>query len=163
VQAMLDSLSCDPCVIVDELDKSSQIGSQNGSVMGALLGMLDKPHEYHDTALMTKVDLSHIQFIATANALEPINGPLLDRFMIIPVPKPGLEHFDRILDQMRRDMTDRLGIPPGSLPLLDGDEYHALKSFFAGGRGSLRVVSDAYEIALRSALERQSKATPVLM
>jgi hypothetical protein len=162
-QAMLESFSCDPCIIVDELDKSAPVTNQNGSVMGALLGMTDKPDEYQDTALMAKLDLSHVLFIATANRLEPINPALLDRFTLISVPRPGPEHFERVLDRMRRDKADELGVPAAALPMFDVDEYGALKSFYRDNRGSLRSFSAAYDIALRSALQRQNERKAILM
>lgn len=154
-QAMLESISCDPCVIVDELDKASRIGAQNGSVMGALMGMTDNPSCYYDTALMANLDLSHTLFMATANTLAPINEALLDRFTIVPVDRPSTEHFDMVLATMRRDTADRLDVPVESLPTLDHDEYGALKTFFSENRGSLRKFSEAYEVALNSALQRQ--------
>ncbi|MDW9481207.1 AAA family ATPase [Sinorhizobium meliloti] len=154
-QAMLESGSCDPCVIVDELDKASRVGSQNGSVMGALMGMLDFPGSYYDTALMANVDLSHTLFMATANRVDTIAEELLDRFTIVPITRPGIEHFDTILATLRRRTAERLGVDEFALPSLDDVEYSALKSFFGRNRGSLRVLSNAFEVSLKSAFDRQ--------
>lgn len=159
VQAMLSSKTCDPCIIVDEIDKSSKVGMQNGSVMGALMGMLDKPECYYDTALMADADLSNVLFMATANSLEQIEEALLDRFTVVPVPRPGLEHYDVILGGLRMDMAKRLDVHVETLPQLDGDEYGALRNFFSSNRGSLRKLSTAYEIALKSALKRNREVT----
>jgi hypothetical protein len=155
-QAILESKSCDPCIIVDELDKASGIGSQNGSVIGILMGMLDLPASYYDTALMANIDLSHILFIATANRLDVIPEELRDRFTIIPVPRPTTKHFDQILETMRIRVAEKLGVDKFALPSLDDVEYTALKSFFANNRGALRPLSKAYEVALKSAFDRQN-------
>jgi hypothetical protein len=160
-QAMLESKSCDPCIIVDELDKASRIGSQNGSVMGALMGMTDLPESYYDTALMANVDLSHTLFMATANRLDAITEELLDRFTIVPVARPGIEHFDMILSTLRTKTAERLGVEEFALPTLDEVEYATLKNFFARNRGSLRVIADAFEVSLKSAFDRQ-RAMPVM-
>ena len=160
--AMLESQTCDPCLVIDELDKASTINSQHGSVQGALMGMLDMPAEYYDTALMANVDISNVLFIATANGQERINEALRDRFTVIPVGQPGGEHFDRILSRMRRDMAARLEVDPAMLPMLDGVEYEALQRYFLEGRGaggSLRNLLTAYEIVLRSALARERSAS----
>lgn len=161
VQAMLESKSCDPCVIVDELDKASRIGSQNGSVMGALMGMLDLPASYYDTALMANIDLSHTLFMATANRLDTITEELLDRFTIVPVARPGIEHFDMIVSSLRKQTAERLGVEEFALPTLDEVEYAALRSFFGRNRGSLRALSEAFEVSLKSAFDRQS-ALPLM-
>jgi hypothetical protein len=154
-QAIVESQSCDPCIIVDELDKASRIGSQNGSVMGALMGMLDIPSAYYDTALMANIDLSHTLFMATANRVDTISEELLDRFTIVPVARPSLEHFDTILASLRRKTAETFGVDEFALPELDDVELEALRAFFIRNRGSLRVLSEAFEVSLRSALERQ--------
>lgn len=154
-QAILESKSCDPCVIVDELDKASRVGSQNGSVMGVLMGMLDLPAKYYDTALMSNIDLSHTLFMATANRVDTIAEELLDRFTIVPVARPKIEHFDVILATLRTQMASQLGVDEFALPSLDEVEYAALRSFFSTNRGSLRVLSEAFEVTLKSAFDRQ--------
>ncbi|MBY3155529.1 AAA family ATPase [Rhizobium laguerreae] len=160
-QAMLESQSCDPCVIVDELDKASRIGSQNGSVMGALMGMLDIPSQYYDTALMANIDLSHTLFMATANRIDTIAEELLDRFTVVPIARPGPEHFDTIIASLRSKTAERLGVDEFALPSFDEIETEALRSFFSTNRGSLRALSDAFEVSLRSAFDRQ-RSMPVM-
>jgi hypothetical protein len=159
-QAMLESQSCDPCVIVDELDKASRIGSQNGSVMGALMGMLDIQSQYYDTALMANIDLSHTLFMATANRIDTIAEELLDRFTVVPVARPGLEHFDTIIASLRRQTAEKFGIDEFALPAFDDLETDTLKSFFSTNRGSLRALSNAFEVSLRSAFDRQRAMQP---
>jgi hypothetical protein len=159
-QAILESQSCDPCVIVDELDKASRIGSQNGSVMGALMGMLDIPAQYYDTALMANIDLSHTLFMATANRIDTIAEELLDRFTVVPVARPGIEHFDTITASLRQKTAQKFGVDEFALPTFDEIETDALKSFFSSNRGSLRALADAFEVSLRSAFDRERAMQP---
>jgi hypothetical protein len=162
VIAMHASMSCDPCIVVDELDKASGLGSQNGSVVGTLMGMLDHPGAFHDTSLMTDVDLSHVFFIATANRLANLPVELKDRFQIIHVSRPKTEHFDIVLREMRKETAAKLAVNISMLPTLDHDEYNALRSFFESSNGSLRTLTDAYTLVLEEAVLRD-QATQSLM
>jgi ATP-dependent Lon protease len=123
--------------------------------MGVLMGMLDLPAKYYDTALMSNIDLSHTLFMATANRVDTIAEELLDRFTIVPVARPKIEHFDVILATLRTQMASQLGVDEFALPSLDEVEYSALRSFFSTNRGSLRVLSEAFEVTLKSAFDRQ--------
>jgi energy-coupling factor transporter ATP-binding protein EcfA2 len=154
VMAMLESLSCDPCVIVDELDKASDIGSQNGSVVGTLLGMLNGTG-FFDTALLSSVDLSDVLFIGTANDVSQVSKALLDRFDVISVDSPDESHMPIILRKLKRDKASFLEVDPFLMPDLDEIEQEVLKGFFSRSGRSLRAVSRAYDRVLNAALKRE--------
>lgn len=86
VKSLIKVGSGNPVLILDEIDKVSQ-NNYNGDPQSALLEVLDpeQNNAFHDNYLDIDYDLSKILFIATANSLATIPGPLLDRMEIIEV------------------------------------------------------------------------------
>ncbi|MEM1152742.1 MAG: endopeptidase La [Pseudomonadota bacterium] len=79
VQALKEVKVANPVIMLDEIDKIG--ASYQGDPASALLEVLDpeQNNEFLDHYLDLRVDLSKVLFICTANQLDTIPGPLLDR------------------------------------------------------------------------------------
>lgn len=74
-----------PLILLDEIDKTS--GNFRGSISSALLEVLDpeENRKFSDHYIELPIDLSDVLFIATANDIQEIEQPLLDRMELIEV------------------------------------------------------------------------------
>lgn len=87
IETMKNAGTNNPMIILDEIDK---MGGQsiNGDPTAAMLEVLDpgQNDSFHDNFMEIDYDLSKVMFIATANDLYSIPGPLRDRMDIIQIP-----------------------------------------------------------------------------
>ncbi|MGQ4807859.1 Lon protease 2 [Candidatus Entotheonellaceae bacterium PAL068K] len=118
LQAMRRVGVCNPVVMLDEVDKLGR--DFRGDPAAALLEILDpaQNHTFRDHYLDLPYDLSKTFFICTANALETIPGPLLDRLELMTLP--GYSQEEK-LEIARRYLVprqvDNTGLTADHLPL----------------------------------------------
>ena len=111
----------DPVMVLDEVDKLSQ--SYNGDPASALLEVLDPEQNFSftDHYLNVPFDLSNVLFICTANTLDTIPEPLLNRMEVIrfqgytPIEKHRIAREHLLPRAMQA-----VGVPEGGLTVTDG-------------------------------------------
>ncbi len=120
VQAVKKAGTRGAVMMLDEIDKLG--AGIHGDPSSALLEVLDpaQNHTFRDNYLAVPYDLSKIMFIATANMLDTIPGPLRDRMEIIQIP--GYTQNEK-LEIARRYLIQRQlgenGLKPGQLEITD--------------------------------------------
>jgi ATP-dependent Lon protease len=177
VRALRDAKTMNPVILLDEVDK---VGADwRGDPSAALLEVLDpaQNNTFRDHYLDVEVDLSEVVFIATANLVDTIPAPLLDRMEIIAfdgytteeklaiargyllprqLKRNGLgpeevEVSDALLRAVISEYTREAGVRRLEREL--GKLLRAAATKIAGGEAEGRIVLD--EAALREALGRQ--------
>ncbi|MCP3855462.1 MAG: endopeptidase La [Actinomycetia bacterium] len=121
VRGLVEAGSMNPVILLDEIDK---VGADwRGDPSSALLEVLDpaQNHSFRDHYLEFELDLSDVVFIATANVLETIPGPLLDRMEIITLEGYSEQEKATIAhDHLLPRVVTRNGLLPNELELVDG-------------------------------------------
>lgn len=83
VMALKQAKTENPVILLDEIDKTST--GYRGNIQDTLLEVLDpaQNHSFRDNFLEAPLDLSKVLFICSANLLDTISEPLLDRLEVI--------------------------------------------------------------------------------
>lgn len=138
-----------PIMIIDEIEKAGT-RTDNGRLWDCLLGLLEPETSarYPDPALQTTLDLSHVSYVATANALAPLPSPLLDRLRIIAFPKPTLDHLDALLPVLTEAIAADCGIDRRWITPFDVHDRAAITAVWPGG--SVRRLRRVLESILQS-------------
>ena len=161
IQGMRNAGSCNPVFMLDEIDK---LGSDfRGDPASALLEVLDQAqnHSFEDHYLNVPFDLSKTLFITTANLLDPIPRPLLDRMEVIDLPGYiTLEKMEIAKRYLVPRQLDENGIPDGLLKFSDASLRHIVLYYTreAGVRNLERKIgSICRKIARRVASGKRRK------
>lgn len=121
VQCLKATATSNPLILIDEIDKLGR--GYQGDPASALLELLDPEQNasFMDHYLDVPIDLSRVLFVCTANQLETIPGPLLDRMEIIRLSGyTGDEKKSIARTYLEPQARIDAGVPKGAVAVTDG-------------------------------------------
>ena len=153
-----------PLMLLDEIDKTSS--DYKGDTSAALLEVLDpeQNNRFNDHYVEVPQDLSEVLFIATANDMDSIPRPLLDRMEVIEISgytENEKEHIAK--EHLIPKQLEVNGIPKGALTI----QQSALRKIItlytreAGVRGLERKIGQICRKAAREIMENNQKKITV--
>ena len=150
VQCLKATSTSNPFVLIDEIDKLGR--GYQGDPASALLELLDPEQNssFMDHYLDVPIDLSKVLFVCTANQLDTIPGPLLDRMEVIQVSGyTGDEKISIARTYLEPQSSLDAGIPKGAVKLED-DALKTLVDDYAreaGVRSLKKLIEKVYRKA----------------
>lgn len=154
INALKRADSANPVILLDEIDK---LGSDfRGDPSAALLEVLDPEQNvrFHDNYIDIDFDLSKVMFIATANSLQGIPQPLLDRMELIEIsgylPEEKLEIAKRHLLPRLHKLN---GLEPGEVNVTD-DAIMAVIEQYTGESGVRQLEKQLAKLLRKAILNK---------
>lgn len=141
--------NANPMMLLDELEKAAT-RTDYGRLWDCLLGFLEPETaaRYQDPALQIPLDLSQVSYVATANSLDPLPGPIRDRFRIVTFPKPTASDLDALLPALLAGLAAERGLDARWVAPLDDIEHAAVATAWNGG--SVRRLRRIIEVILHA-------------
>ena len=153
-----------PLILLDEIDKTSS--DYKGDTSSALLEVLDPEQNSHfnDHYIEVPQDLSEVLFIATANDMQEIPRPLLDRMEVIEISgytENEKEHIAK--EHLIPKQLEVNGIPRGTLTIQAGALRKIINLYTkeAGVRGLERKLGQICRKAAREIMEEDKQKVSV--
>ena len=144
ISAITTAKSSNPLILLDEVDKLA--GDFRGDPAAALLEALDPEQNatFRDHYLDIPFDLSKVLFITTANNMDTIPGPLLDRMDVIELPSyTRVEKFNIAKRHLLPKQLENTGL--GDKVKIPGPTLYAIIDSYtreAGVRGLERTINE---------------------
>lgn len=153
-----------PLMLLDEIDKMSS--DYKGDTASALLEVLDSEqnNKFRDHYVELPIDLSEVLFIATANSVQDIPRPLLDRMELIEVTSyTENEKFHIAKEHLLDKQKSRNGLKTKQLTVSDSALQKIISGYTreAGVRGLERKLGEICRKAAREVYENDKSTVKV--
>ena len=164
VNALIDAGSMNPVIQLDEIDKLSH--DLHGDPASALLEVLDSAQnrEFRDHYVEIPVDLSDCMFLASANTLDTVPTPLIDRMEIIELNTyTPREKFAIARNHLIPKQLKRHGLKKSTLKISD-DALHELISGYtreSGVRNLEREIASLCRKAAKHMIENAKASVSI--
>ena len=164
IQGMKRAEVLNPVFLIDELDKMG--ADYKGDPSDAMLEVLDPEQNavFSDHYLEEPYDLSKVMFIATANYLENIPGPLRDRLEIIDLSSyTELEKVSIAKDYLVPKQLKNNGLKPAQFKLKDAEILYLIRHYTreAGVRQLERIIASLCRKTVLAILRDKKKSITV--
>ena len=153
-----------PLMLLDEIDKLSS--DYKGDTASAMLEVLDSEQnvKFRDHYIEIPLDLSEVLFIATANDVQTIPRPLLDRMELIEITSyTENEKFHIAKEHLWTKQVEKNGLNPTKISITDEALRKVISGYTreAGVRGLERKLGEICRKAARETLEKKKKSVKI--
>ena len=153
-----------PLMLLDEIDKLSS--DYKGDTASAMLEVLDSEQnvKFRDHYIEIPLDLSEVLFIATANDVQTIPRPLLDRMELIEITSyTENEKFHIAKEHLWTKQVEKNGLNPAKISITDDALRKVISGYTreAGVRGLERKLGEICRKAARETLEKKKKSVKI--
>lgn len=157
IQALKKCQTQNPLILIDEIDKIGH-GSVHGDPSAALLEVLDPEQNgnFLDNYLDIPIDLSKVLFVCTANSLDTIPRPLLDRMEVIELTGYVAEEKVKIAEQYLAPQAKKAaGLENANVELTDEAVLALMKNYCreSGVRNLKKHIEKIYRKAALNVLK----------
>jgi MoxR-like ATPase len=131
-----------PILLIDEIDKAASGNGVNGSLHSSLTPFLERETSarHRDVSLDAEVNLSWISFISTANDDSKLPAHIKDRFRVIRMPAPSIEHLSALAYNIQADKALQDGEDVRWIEPLEGDELEVAGKAWEKAKFSMRAL-----------------------
>lgn len=164
VNAIRQAKSMNPLILLDEIDKLSS--DFRGDPSSALLEVLDGEQNFafRDNFLEIPVNLSDVMFVTTANSLDNIQRPLLDRMEVIEISSYTLqEKIEIAVNHLIPKQRKKHGLDSKNLKI-SHDAVRDIINYYtreAGVRNLERKIAEICRKTAKNIVENNQKSTVV--
>ena len=160
LSAMKKAKTTETIFLLDEIDKLGS--SYHGDPSSALLEVLDpeQNNAFEDHYLAEAYDLSHVLFVCTANTIDTIPAPLLDRMELVRISGYTLAEKKAIVQKhLLPRINKELQLEPGQISLTEAALEKVIVAYTreAGVRNLKRKLEALARKTIRSLLEEMEK------